>query len=149
MTTTELKTDDALVEAQDGAADAREVTATGRIQEISWRTRTALLYDDEGAVTKLSFTPEQDGWMRLVADIPVDLQGFAHTGEDGEDYVELQVVSVKELGWRPDTTLDYLAVGPKYKFDPDTHPRIDWGMTTDEFMKLIRGEDYDYQGSEP
>ena len=149
MTTTEHKTDDALGEAQDGAADAREVKATGRIQEISWRTRTALLYDDEGAVTKLSFTPEQDGWMRLVADIPVDLQGIAHVDDDGEDYVELRVVSVKEMGWRPDTTFDYSAVAPKHPFDPDTHPRIDWGMTTDEFMKLIRGEDYDYQGSEP
>ena len=140
MTTTEHRTDDALEQVSNGDAAAREVTATGRIQEISWRTRTALLYDDEGAVTKLSFTPEQDGWMRLVADIPVDLQGIAHVDDGGEDYVELQVVSVKELGWRPKTTRDYLDVSYSRLHHQPIPPPLPWYDEEEhrKFMSIIR-----------
>ena len=142
MTTTEHKTDDALEQAQDCDAAAREVTATGRIQEISWRTRTALLYDDEGAVTKLSFTPEQDGWMRLVANIPVDLQGVACVDDAGKEYVDLRVVSVKEMGWDPDDNLDYLDVSYSRLHDqgmPEPWPWFDEDEHS-KFMARIRAE---------
>ena len=138
MTTTEHDTDASLAGVTNGIGVARVVVASGRIQEISWRTRTALLYDGEGVVTALRFTPEQDGWLRLVANIPVDLQGVAHLDDDGEvKYVELEVVSVKERGWEPHDSFDYLDVAFDRLHDPGMPEPLDW-WDSDSFMASIR-----------
>lgn len=128
-----------------------EIALTGTFREVSWVTRTAELYDDDdGTVTTVHFTPEQDNWLKLVVNIPVNLKGIpthpetdpSRNGIAGTDALQLTEVKVIQRGWFPYDTAAFEETRPSSKFNPDTHKPWDIGMSSDEFMRLIRGPDY-------
>ena len=144
------------------AARASEVYLTGTFRAVDWDSRTARFHDEDGAITTVRFTPEQDGWMRLVANIRVNLKGTrqsptaadasqngqrASDGHAESDYVQLTEAKVPRANWEPYDEEDFFSVTPAYIYDPDTHKTFDFGMDVDEWMRLIRGPDY--QGCGP
>ena len=142
---------------------ASEVCLTGRFRAVDWVTRTAQFHDDDGATTTVRFTPEQDGWMRLVANVPVNLKGTMRSPADAnasrngrrvEDSVDapehgdLQLIEVKvpRANWEPYDEEDLFNVTEGYVYHRSTHRTFDIGMSVNEFMRLVRGPDY--EGSE-
>ena len=144
-------------------AETTEIALTGTFREVSWVTRTAQLYDDDDNTTTVHFTPEQDNWLKLVVNIPVNLKGIrsraeadsSRNGQDAPgtdattngasetDFLQLTEVKVIQRGWFPYDTAAFEETRPSSKFDPDNHKPWDIGMSSDEFMRLIRGPDYD------
>ena len=144
-------------------AETTEIALTGTFREVSWVTRTAQLYDDDdGTVTTVHFTPEQDNWLKLVVNIPVNLKGIpsrpeADPSRNGKqiidadattngapetDFLQLTEVKVIQRGWFPYDTAAFQETRPRSPYNPGTHRPLDIGMSSDEFMRLIRGPDY-------
>ena len=147
-------------------AKASEVCLTGTFRAVDWDSRTARFHGEDGTITTVRFTPEQDGWMRLVANIKVNLKGTRQpptapdASQNGQhdseananahaesDYVQLTEAKVPRANWEPYDDEDIFSVTPAYIYDPDTHKTFDFGMDVDEWMRLIRGPDY--QGCGP
>ena len=140
-------------------AETTEIALTGTFREVSWVTRTAQLYDDDdGKVTTVHFTPEQDNWLKLVVNIPVNLKGIpthpeadpsrnrqhaADTEADTNGALQLTEVKVIQRGWFPYDTTAFQETRRTEPFDFENRPRGNLGMSGDEFMRLIRGPDYD------
>lgn len=125
---------------------ANEIALTGTFRAVNWVTRTAQLYDDDDNTTTVHFTPEQDNWLKLVVNIPVNLKGIpTHNGQHATTNGALQLTEVKVIqrGWFPYDTAAFEETRPSSKFNPDTHKPWDIGMSSAEFMRLIRGPDYD------
>ena len=143
---------------------AAEVCLTGTFRAVNWITRTAQLYDEDGAITTVRFTPEQDGWMKLVANVPVKLKGTrtaadADASQNGQhasdadsdgvpeqECLHLSEVKVLQKQWFPYDDDDFESVREHYLYHPDTHQTLSFDFDVDEFMRSIRGPDY--RGSE-
>ena len=96
-----------------------DVVVHGVLEEVSWRTRTARLYTEDDTAVTVRFTELDAGMMREVANFEVDVYGTAAYDAQGELlHVDLTGVEVSKR------------VGP------------DEEMSTDQFMKMLRGEDY-------
>ena len=141
---------------------AAEVCLTGTFRAVNWITRTAQLYDEHDAITTVRFTPEQDGWMKLVANIPVKLKGTRTAAQpdtdasqngqhapdadsDGmpeQECLHLTEVKVLQRPWFPYTLDDFESVREHYLYHPDTHPTLSFEFDINEFMRSIRGPDY-------
>ena len=101
-----------------------EVMVHGVLEEVSWRTRTAVLYTEDDTAVTVRFAELYSGTMRVVANFEVNVYGTAAYDSQGElSHVDLTGVEVSKN------------VGP------------DEEMSTDQFMKMLRGEDY--MGSVP
>lgn len=140
---------------------ASEVCLTGTFRAVNWITRTALLYDDDGNMTTVRFTPEQDNWLKLVVNIPVNLKGAlgataTESSQNGQrasnadangasdaEFLQLTEVKVIQRQWFPYDDAAYHEVLSNVPYDFDAPPRWDLGMSSDDFMRSIRGPDYD------
>ena len=143
-----------------------EVHLTGTFREVNWITRTAQLYDEQDQVTTVRFSSEQDGWLRLVANIPVKLTGTCATthteadasengqhdtdadsnGAQATEFVDLTEVKVLQKQWFPYKLDDFESVREHYLFNPETHKTLSFDLDVDEFMRRIRGPDYEGSG---
>lgn len=141
--------------AETDATASAEVRLTGTFREVNWITRTAQLYDEHDRMTTVRFTPEQDGWLKLVANIPVNLKGTRAAPHNGQpapdadsngnpepDCLLLTEVKVIQKNWFPYDDDAFWEVRRRYRYDPDTHPRLSFRIDTNEFMRSIRGPDY-------
>ena len=148
MTMMTRDTDGALEHGANGAAHLRDVSGDasvsgdvvvhGVLEEVSWRTRTAVLYTDDDTAVTVRFTADQDGWLRLVANYPVQVHGFARYDTTGElEEVDLVRLYVTDSDWRPDYGFGYLEVSPRNLQTPANHSGFDW-WDHDEFMGRIR-----------
>lgn len=125
---------------------ATEIALTGTFRAVNWVTRTAELYDDDDNTTTVHFTPEQDNWLKLVVNIPVNLKGIpTHNGQHATTNGALQLTEVKVIqrGWFPYDTAAFQETRRTEPFDFENRPRGILGMSGDEFMRLVRGPDYD------
>ena len=143
-----------------------EVHLTGTFREVNWITRTAQLYDEQDQVTTVRFTPDQDGWLKLVANIPVKLTGTcaatntdADASQNGQhdtdadsngaqatEFVDLTEVKVLQKQWFPYDDDDFESVREHYLFNPETHGTLSFDFDVDEFMRSVRGPDYEGSG---
>ena len=143
-----------------------EVRLTGTFREVNWISRTAQLYDEQDQVTTVRFSPEQDGWLKLVANIPVKLTGTCaatHTEADASqngkrdadadsngapatEFVDLTEVKVLQKQWFPYKLDDFESVREHYLFNPETHKTLSFDLDVDEFMRRVRGPDYEGSG---
>ena len=143
-------------------AEASEVCLTGTFRAVDWDSRTARFHDEDGTITTVRFTPEQDGWMRLVANIKVNLKGTrqpptaADASQNGQhaaaanadghaesDYVQLTEAKVPRANWEPYDDGDLFDVLEGYVYHRAKHQTFDIGMSVNEFMRLVRGRDYE------
>lgn len=144
-------------------AETTEIALTGTFRAVNWVTRTAQLYDDDDNTTTVHFTPEQDNWLKLVVNIPVNLKATptrpeadpSRNGQDAPgtdattngapetDFLQLTEVKVIQRGWFPYDTAAFQETRRTEPFDFENRPRGVLGMSGDEFMRLIRGPDYD------
>ena len=140
-----------------------EVRLTGTFRAVNWITHTAQLYDEHGQMTTVRFTQEQDGWMKLVANIPVKLKGTRTAvqpdtdasqngqhapdadsdGMPGQECLHLTEVKVDQNGWAPYHDDDLHSVQGDYRYDPATHPTLDFDLDINEFMRRVRGDQYE------
>ena len=136
-----------------------EVQLTGTFREVNWITRTAQLYDEQDQVTTVRFTPEQDGWLKLVANIPVKLTGTraeADASQNGQhdadadsngvpvtEFVDLTEVKVLQKQWFPYDDDDFESVREHYLYNPETHQTLSFELDINEFMRRLRGPDYE------
>ena len=153
MTMMSRNTDSAVArdsQGANGAAHLRDVSGDpsvsgdvvvhGVLEEVSWRTRTARLYTEDDTAVTVRFTAEQDGWMRLVANYPVQVHGIARYDATGElEEVDLVRLRARDEGWQTYDIADQLAVfskDPLTVADIEPIPGIDW----DELMQAIRDD---------
>lgn len=139
-------------------ADVSEVCLTGSFRSVDWNTGTAQFHQSDGTVTTVSFTAEQDGWLKLVANVPVNLKGILGQdvsdssrngmraedsgGTHGQDVLQLIEVKVIDRGWFPYTLEDAVSVRARNSYDPDKHEPLSFDFYDDAFMRDIRGPDY-------
>ena len=144
-------------------ADVSEVCLTGSFRSVDWNTGTAQFHQSDGTVTTVSFTPEQDGWLKLVANVPVNLKGIlglvasdsSGNGSraddsvctDEQDVLQLIEVKVVERGWFPYTLEDAESVRARNGYDPEKHEPLSFDFYDDAFMRDIRGPDYGDAGA--
>ena len=126
-----------------------EVMVHGVLEEVSWRTRTAVLYTEDDTAVTVRFTADQDGWMRLVANYPVRVQGTARYDAEGAlEALDLVRVYVTERVFRPYDAREHMDVCLPRPYGSVPHPPIDWGelstdrMSTEEFMEFLRSDEH-------
>lgn len=146
MTMMTSKKGDVLGGGQTGGLEERgaevlpsEVTLRGRLEEVSWRTRTACLYmgDDDAPVT-VRFTADQDGWLRLVANYDVEVHGTArYDAGGGLLQVELLRLHARDDDWQTHDISDQMAVSSKPPVTvSDIKPTA--GFDGEKFMQSVR-----------
>lgn len=144
-------------------ADVSEVCLTGSFRAVNWNTGTAQFHQSDGTVTTVSFTPEQDGWLKLVANVPVNLKGILGQdpsdssrnglraedsgGTDEQDVLQLIEVKVVDRGWFPYTLEDAESVRARNSYDSEEHEPLSFDFYDDAFMRDIRGPDYGDAGA--
>ena len=151
-----------MLNATTSSIDTAQVSLTGTFRAVDWVSRTARLYGDGGIMTTVRFTSDQDNWLRLVANVPVTIKGTpGQLSPDGSrggqhvtdaeangaaEYVQLTEVKVIQRGWFPYELDDFESVRAHYRYDPETHPTLSFDLDVDEFMRSIRGPDYEGSG---